>query len=32
MNWEDEGYLLGKKKFHENAVIISALQKLWKNN
>ena len=24
MNWEDEGYLLGKKKFRENAVIISA--------
>lgn len=23
MNWEDEGYLLGKKKFRENAVIIS---------
>ena len=24
MNWEDEGYLLSKKKFRENAVIISA--------
>ncbi len=23
MNWEDEGYLLSKKKFRENAVIIS---------
>jgi len=23
MNWEDEGYLLNKKKFRENAVIIS---------
>ena len=27
MNWEDEGYLLGKKKFRENAVIISAFTK-----
>jgi len=24
MNWEDEGYLLSKKKFRENAIIISA--------
>ncbi len=24
MNWEDEGYLLTKKKFRENAVIINA--------
>ena len=24
MNWEDEGFLLSKKKFRENAVIISA--------
>ncbi len=24
MNWEDEGYLLSKKKFRENAVIINA--------
>jgi len=23
MNWEDEGYLLSKKKFRENAIIIS---------
>ena len=23
MNWEDEGYLLSKKKFRENAVIIN---------
>ena len=22
MNWEDEGYLLSKKKFRENAIII----------
>ena len=27
MNWEDEGYLLSKKKFRENAVIISAFTK-----
>ena len=27
MNWEDEGYLLGKKKFRENALIISAFTK-----
>ena len=27
MNWEDEGYLLSKKKFRENAVIISAITK-----
>tara|TARA_E500000178_G_scaffold198514_1_gene196605 strand:+ start:95 stop:763 length:669 start_codon:yes stop_codon:yes gene_type:complete len=24
MNWEDEGYLLSKRKFRENAIIISA--------
>ena len=24
MNWEDEGYLLSKKKFRENAIILSA--------
>ena len=24
MNWEDEGYLLSKKKFRENAIIINA--------
>ena len=23
MNWEEEGYLLSKKKFRENAIIIS---------
>ena len=27
MNWEDEGYLLSKKKFRENAIIISAFTK-----
>ena len=27
MNWEDEGYLLSKRKFRENAVIISAFTK-----
>ena len=27
MNWEDEGYLLSKKKFRENAVIINAFTK-----
>jgi len=27
MNWEDEGYLLNKKKFRENAIIISAFTK-----
>ena len=27
MNWEDEGYLLSKKKFRENAVIITAFTK-----
>ena len=27
MNWEDEGYLLSKNKFRENAVIISAFTK-----
>ena len=27
MNWEDEGYLLSKKKFRENAVIINAFNK-----
>ena len=28
MNWEDEGYLLSKKKFRENAVIINAFTKI----
>ncbi len=33
MNWEDEGYLLSKKKFRENAIIISAFtQKYGKIN
>ena len=27
MNWEDESYLLSKKKFRENAIIISAFTK-----
>ena len=27
MNWEDEGYLLSKKKFRENAIIINAFTK-----
>ena len=27
MNWEDEGYLLSKKKFREYAIIISAFTK-----
>ena len=27
MNWEDEGYLLSKKKFRENAIIVSAFTK-----
>ena len=27
MNWEDEGFLLSKKKFRENAIIISAFTK-----
>ena len=27
MNWEDEGYLINKKKFRENATIISAFTK-----
>jgi len=29
MNWEDEGYLLNKKKFRENAIIISAFTKKY---
>ena len=29
MNWEDEGYLINKKKFRENAVIISAFTKKY---
>ena len=33
MNWEDEGFLLNKKKFRENALIISAFtQKYGKIN
>ena len=28
MNWEDEGYLLSKKKFRENAIIINAFTKI----
>ena len=27
MNWEDEGYLLSKRKFRENAIIISVFTK-----
>ena len=27
MSWEDEGFLLSKKKFRENAIIISAFTK-----
>ena len=29
MNWEDEGYLLNKKKFRENAIIISVFTKKY---
>jgi len=29
MNWEDEGYLLSKKKFRENAVIISVFTQTY---
>tara|TARA_B100001057_G_scaffold482728_1_gene558540 strand:- start:4973 stop:5641 length:669 start_codon:yes stop_codon:yes gene_type:complete len=29
MNWEDEGYLLSKRKFRENAIIISAFTKKY---
>ena len=29
MNWEDEGYLLSKKKFRENAIIISVFTKKY---
>ncbi len=29
MNWEDEGYLLSKKKFRENAIIISAFTRRY---
>ncbi len=29
MNWEDEGYLLSKKKFRENAIIISAFTRSY---
>ena len=29
MNWEEEGYLINKKKFRENAIIISAFTKKY---
>jgi len=29
MNWEDEGYLLSKKKFRENAIIVSVFTKKY---
>tara|TARA_B100001057_G_scaffold166032_1_gene166748 strand:+ start:3038 stop:3706 length:669 start_codon:yes stop_codon:yes gene_type:complete len=29
MNWEDEGYLLNKKKFRENAIIVSVFTKKY---
>ena len=29
MNWEDEGYLLSKKKFRENAIIINVFTKKY---
>ncbi len=29
MNWEDEGYLLSKRKFRENAIIISVFTKKY---
>ena len=31
MNWENEGYLLSKIKFRENANIVMFLQKLWES-
>ena len=31
MNWEDEGYLLSKRKFRENANIINVFTSLYGN-